>query len=195
MKKFVLGILIIIWMITVFHFSNEDGVESKGTSDKITVWIVDNVVYRFKDDDEENAVGDGRLLVAPTENENVNTNGSSGTPTPTGNVSVNTDGSSGTPTSTDVVKRENTKEYKDIKNKVSYNVRKGAHFSLYFVGGILFFNLISIFSTNKKKCIAISIVCVCLYAISDEIHQYFVSARSAEIRDIAIDMFRRNGSE
>ena len=36
-------------MITIFHFSNENGVESKGTSDKITVWIVDNVVYKWKE--------------------------------------------------------------------------------------------------------------------------------------------------
>ena len=39
-KRIILGILIIIWMITIFLFSNEDGMESENTSDIITNRIV-----------------------------------------------------------------------------------------------------------------------------------------------------------
>lgn len=39
-KRIILGILIIIWMITIFLFSSQDGMESESTSDIITNRIV-----------------------------------------------------------------------------------------------------------------------------------------------------------
>lgn len=66
---------------------------------------------------------------------------------------------------------------------VSLIIRKLAHFTEYLILGILTYNLIN--SYNKKTYIAI-IICI-FYAISDEIHQYFVPGRSCQILDMTID--------
>lgn len=66
---------------------------------------------------------------------------------------------------------------------LSLIIRKLAHFTEYFILGILVYNMIH--SYNKKSYIAI-IICI-LYAISDEIHQSFVPGRSCQILDMTID--------
>lgn len=66
---------------------------------------------------------------------------------------------------------------------ISFIIRKLAHFTEYLILGILISNLIH--SYNKKTYISI-IICI-LYAISDEIHQLFVTGRSCQILDIIID--------
>ena len=43
-KRIILGILIIIWMITIFLFSNQDGMESENTSDIITNRLVNETI-------------------------------------------------------------------------------------------------------------------------------------------------------
>lgn len=62
-------------------------------------------------------------------------------------------------------------------------VRKTAHFTEYFILGLLVYNMIHIH--NQKTYISI-IICI-LYAISDEIHQIFVPGRNCQLLDIAID--------
>jgi len=67
-------------------------------------------------------------------------------------------------------------------------IRKVAHFSLYFFLGVFaFFSIITynILSALPKGLISFGF-CV-IYAISDEIHQYFVPGRSCELRDVLID--------
>lgn len=66
---------------------------------------------------------------------------------------------------------------------LSLIIRKLAHFTEYFILGILVYNMI--YNFNKKINIAI-ILCI-LYAVSDEIHQLFVIGRSCKIIDILID--------
>lgn len=66
---------------------------------------------------------------------------------------------------------------------LSLIIRKLAHFTEYFVLGILTYNLIK--NYRKKYYIAI-IICI-IYAISDEIHQIFIPGRSCQITDILID--------
>lgn len=68
-------------------------------------------------------------------------------------------------------------------NILSLIIRKLAHFTEYFILGMLAYNLIH--NCNKKVYIAI-IICV-LYAISDEFHQWFVPGRSCQLLDILID--------
>ncbi len=66
-------------------------------------------------------------------------------------------------------------------------IRKIAHFSIYLLLGFLVYNALfnkKISSINVLLC---SILIVCLYAVSDEIHQLFIIGRSCEIRDIIID--------
>ena len=66
---------------------------------------------------------------------------------------------------------------------LSLIIRKLAHFTEYFILGLLVYNLI--YSNQKKAYFAI-IICV-LYAISDEIHQLFVPGRSCQVLDVIID--------
>ena len=58
-------------------------------------------------------------------------------------------------------------------------IRKMAHFFLYFVLGLLAY-------VNFKKT-GFSVIFCALYALSDEIHQYFVPGRSFMAADILLD--------
>ena len=66
---------------------------------------------------------------------------------------------------------------------LSLIIRKLAHFTEYFILGLLVYNMIH--NLNKNKYLSI-IICI-LYAISDEIHQIFVPGRNCHIIDILID--------
>ncbi|MCI9435156.1 MAG: VanZ family protein [Bacilli bacterium] len=74
-----------------------------------------------------------------------------------------------------------------ISNYLVFPIRKLAHFTLYFILGILFYNLIKSYIKNNKKRIIVSLLFCLLYACSDEIHQIFIPGRSGEIRDVLID--------
>lgn len=68
-------------------------------------------------------------------------------------------------------------------------VRKIAHFSEFFILGI-FANMVSLTYEQYKlkfKIVAPIIFCV-MYAISDEVHQYFVVGRACRITDMCIDI-------
>ncbi len=121
-------ILVIIWIILVFAFSNQNGDKSQGMSDIITDRIV-KVVTKLNPDIK----------------------------------------------------------YKSAKDTTNFIVRKIAHFTIYFIGGILIFNFIDTFSIKTKNKLLISILIVILYAVSDELHQLFISERTAQIRDVLID--------
>lgn len=71
---------------------------------------------------------------------------------------------------------------KDI-GLLSLIIRKLAHFTEYFILGILVINFI----TRYDKKIIIAIILCIIYATSDEIHQIFVPGRSCQITDIMID--------
>lgn len=62
-------------------------------------------------------------------------------------------------------------------------VRKSAHFAEY---GILCFLLANTFPYKKKGLAAAAALSI-LYAVTDEIHQYFVPGRAAMLRDVCID--------
>lgn len=66
---------------------------------------------------------------------------------------------------------------------LSLIIRKLAHFTEYFILGILVINFI----TRYDKKIIIAILLCIIYATSDEIHQIFVPGRSCQIIDIMID--------
>ena len=59
-------------------------------------------------------------------------------------------------------------------------------FFIYFVLGILVMNAFLSFGIVKKISIIAVIICI-LYAISDEVHQMFVSDRSGNINDMLLD--------
>lgn len=66
-------------------------------------------------------------------------------------------------------------------------VRKGAHFSIYLVLGILILSYASEFGSISNKMILLSVFLSFLYACSDEIHQLFVPGRSGQFSDVIID--------
>ena len=66
-------------------------------------------------------------------------------------------------------------------------VRKLAHFSIYALGGILILLHVNLYKIKTNKKVIISWLIGTAYAITDEIHQLFISGRSGEIRDVCID--------
>ena len=73
---------------------------------------------------------------------------------------------------------------KEIRKNYHYIVRKLAHFTEYFILGVLF-----IFTLREYgiKNVLVPIVFCILYACSDEVHQMFIKGRSPSIWDVAID--------
>lgn len=66
-------------------------------------------------------------------------------------------------------------------------VRKLAHFSEYAILGMLYVLFLNSFSITVKKMVLLSVVCVVLYAASDEFHQLFIAGRSGQVKDVLID--------
>lgn len=126
-KKIFKIILILIWMVTIFTFSNENGEKSGNTSKKVTIAIVETVT--------DTEVGEDEPIIEKTD-------------------------------------------------KI---IRKLAHYTIYTIGGILLINYFYTIDKGTKEKILYSIVFGVGYAITDEIHQFFVSERSARIFDVGID--------
>ena len=70
---------------------------------------------------------------------------------------------------------------------LTFLVRKSAHIIAYFIFGLLAFNLIRLYKLPLRRTALTALAVVFIYAVSDEFHQYFVSGRSSEIRDVLID--------
>ena len=66
-------------------------------------------------------------------------------------------------------------------------IRKGAHFAEYAVLGGLISNALRGFPRLKSWKWVISIGASALYAVTDEIHQYFVPDRACRFLDVCID--------
>ena len=68
-------------------------------------------------------------------------------------------------------------------------MRKVAHFSEYFILGVLIIIFLNYVIENKKYIIVflISFVICALYATSDEFHQVFISGRAGQAVDVCID--------
>ena len=65
-------------------------------------------------------------------------------------------------------------------------IRKGAHFTEYFILFILIYNVISLYVVERKARIY-SVIFVFLYACSDEFHQSFIPGRGPAFKDVMID--------
>lgn len=66
-------------------------------------------------------------------------------------------------------------------------LRTNAHFIAYFVLGILLMNALATKPIHHNGSSLRSFLFSILYAISDEIHQYFVPGRAAELKDVLVD--------
>ena len=77
-------------------------------------------------------------------------------------------------------------EQEEIRGNISHFIRKTAHFTIFAALGFFAF-----LTSGQKKLLckgtaAVLIFCG-LYAVSDEIHQYFVPGRACMLRDMLID--------
>ncbi|MCL2859199.1 MAG: VanZ family protein [Oscillospiraceae bacterium] len=73
------------------------------------------------------------------------------------------------------------------KEMINHIIRKGAHFTIYLIGGIIAFNLLNTFNlTLKRKIVYAQIICSA-YAITDEFHQVFSAGRTPAVGDVLID--------
>lgn len=75
----------------------------------------------------------------------------------------------------------------ELQESLSHIVRKGAHFSIYAVLGLLLMTYANTYNISVKEKLLISFIAGTLYAITDEVHQFFVPGRSCEFRDVCID--------
>ena len=132
MKKTILKIIILLWMILIFILSNQPAEESTELSDGFISKTIGSI-YK--------------------------------------------------------ITHKNTTEEKliEIKEKYTHIVRKTAHFTIYLILGLLIGKLLKEYNITNKQLILYGILICMLYAISDEIHQIFVSGRSGEIKDVLID--------
>lgn len=68
----------------------------------------------------------------------------------------------------------------------NFAVRKGAHFTEYFILYILTLNVLILYM-DKRKAWNFSLCFVFIYACSDELHQMFIPGRGPAFRDVLID--------
>lgn len=73
------------------------------------------------------------------------------------------------------------------KDVVHLLIRKGAHFSVYLVLGILVAHALAGHDIPNKKRWGFTILICMLYAASDEIHQAFVPNRGPSVWDVLLD--------
>ena len=129
-KKIIYPILLIIWMLVIFLFSNQNGVSSQATSDG----FMSNILSVM----------------------------------------------------TDITNQEITEENKlNIISGTSFIIRKTAHFTIYFILGILTYLTLSTYQVTKS--LLYSIIFCIVYAVSDEVHQLFLEGRAFKLFDIFID--------
>lgn len=78
-------------------------------------------------------------------------------------------------------------ERKNVFSRIEKIIRKIAHFSLYTIVGILLMSLACTYEFTEFKRGGISFLIGLMYACLDELHQFFISERSAQITDVMID--------
>lgn len=130
LNKMIYTILLIIWMIIIFLFSNQNAVKSESISDKVTSGVIDI---------------------------------------------------------TETITNQEIKEEKrnTLIQETRFYIRKSAHFTLYFILGILTY--LTFCSYSIKNPILFGILFCLFYACSDEIHQIFSEGRTAKLLDVFID--------
>ena len=69
----------------------------------------------------------------------------------------------------------------------AYPIRKLAHFSEYLILSVLCFFAVKSHEKEDKFAAVISVIISFFYAVSDEIHQYFVPDRACKLLDVLID--------
>lgn len=85
------------------------------------------------------------------------------------------------------ISNKSVEENETIIDSLDKVIRKLAHYTIYTIGGFLIYNYANTTDKSNKEKILYSIAFGACYAVTDEIHQFFVSGRSARIFDVGID--------
>lgn len=72
------------------------------------------------------------------------------------------------------------------KETLKLIIRKGAHFSEYFILYILSYRVLTMY-IKLPKASYFALLLVFLYACTDELHQFFIPGRTAAFKDVIID--------
>ena len=75
----------------------------------------------------------------------------------------------------------------DILDKLNHVVRKSAHYLEYTLLAWCICLHLAVLKLGRKKLFAYAILCSAAYALTDEIHQYFVPGRSCQLTDVLLD--------
>ena len=86
-----------------------------------------------------------------------------------------------------VISDKPIEENEQLIEKVDKVIRKLAHYTIYTIGGFLIMNYAYTTDKKPKEKVIYSILFGAGYAVTDELHQFFVSGRSARIFDVGID--------
>lgn len=89
--------------------------------------------------------------------------------------------------STTGVQQTPENEIETVVKNAHAGIRKLAHFFLYLVLGVLSVNLCLCYIGSFWRASAIAFCGSSLYALSDEVHQFFVPGRSFLVTDILLD--------
>lgn len=74
-----------------------------------------------------------------------------------------------------------------IVTELNFFIRKLAHFTVYTALGMLVYSTLVSFGERFRHKGACALGICALYAVIDEIHQYFIPERSMRLRDVIID--------
>jgi VanZ family protein len=69
----------------------------------------------------------------------------------------------------------------------SYLLRIGAHFGIFMLLGVCFTAFLLTFNLKNLRVFSFNAAFCLFYALTDELHQHFVSGRAFELSDIAVD--------
>lgn len=78
-------------------------------------------------------------------------------------------------------------EKEKVLSRIEKVIRKIAHFLLYTLVGIILMILLNTYKIGEIAKFLTSLIIGIIYATSDEIHQFFIPGRSAQITDVIID--------
>ncbi|AWE06751.1 VanZ family protein [Lysinibacillus sp. 2017] len=70
---------------------------------------------------------------------------------------------------------------------INHIVRKSAHFFIYFFLGIFVLIALKKSGVNRYRSARLALFFCMAYAVSDETHQFFVTGRGAQVKDVLID--------
>lgn len=72
-------------------------------------------------------------------------------------------------------------------DSVNHIMRKSAHFFMYFVLGLFVINIIRKCGVAHYRGFGLALLICGVYALCDEVHQFFIEGRGPQLKDVLID--------